>query len=262
VVEKVLTRALAGLEYAPSEVAKKTGAIRRQLLARSSHVKAGNFTSIATQDLETLYRYYDQAFFAGQLGRTLRGRGARISFRLSRRMTRVGGQTSWTRPRATQAARPQRDTFEIAISTTLLYQSFRDVRRSVVINGLPCRDRLDALQRVFEHELIHLAEMLAWGRSSCSQSRFRSLAAHIFQHSGVTHALVSQRERAAARFQVAVGSRVRFEHQGRRLEGFVNRITRRATVLVEHADGERYRDGKRYRKFYVPLKELEPMDAR
>ena len=39
--------------------------------------------------------------------------------------------------------------------------------------------------------------------------------------------------------------------------GVVNRITRRATVLVEDQHGLPYSDGKRYKKFYVPFGSLE-----
>jgi len=35
--------------------------------------------------------------------------------------------------------------------------------------------------------------------------------------------------------------------------GRVNRITRRATVLVENPHGALYSAGKRYRTYYVPL---------
>jgi hypothetical protein len=55
---------------------------------------------------------------------------------------------------------------------------------------------------------------------------------------------------------VRVGSRVRFLHEGQELVGWVNRITKRATVLVEDIRGERFTDGKRYLRFYVPLERL------
>ena len=38
-----------------------------------------------------------------------------------------------------------------------------------------------------------------------------------------------------------------------------NRVTRRATVLVPADDGERFSDGNRYRKYYVPVNMLEPI---
>jgi hypothetical protein len=54
-------------------------------------------------------------------------------------------------------------------------------------------------------------------------------------------------------FDVRVGDRVAFELDGTQFHGRVNRITRRATVLVESLRGEPYSDGRRYLTYYVPL---------
>jgi len=59
---------------------------------------------------------------------------------------------------------------------------------------------------------------------------------------------------------VRPGDRVRFEFQGEHHEGVVNRITRRATVLVDDPGGAVYDDGFRYRKYYIPLALLERLD--
>jgi hypothetical protein len=40
------------------------------------------------------------------------------------------------------------------------------------------------------------------------------------------------------------------------LTGRVNRLTKRATVLVEAPEGESFSDGHRYRKYYVPIVHL------
>ena len=58
-----------------------------------------------------------------------------------------------------------------------------------------------------------------------------------------------------------VGDRVTFLFEGVRHVGVVNRITRRATVLVESPAGTAYSDGKRYVKFYIPLPMLEKATA-
>ncbi len=143
--------------------------------------------------------------------------------------------------------------YEIAVSTTLLFSTFQDVEREVIVGGLVCRDRLEALQRIFEHELLHLAEFLGWGRSSCSAENFHFLSRRIFAHEGVSHDLVTPREQAAVAFDVRVGDLVRFDLEGHTYHGRVNRITRRATVLVESARGELFSDGRRYLTYYVPL---------
>ena len=59
-------------------------------------------------------------------------------------------------------------------------------------------------------------------------------------------------------FGIVAGSRVQFEYEGRLYSGIVNRVTKRATILVEDPGGLRYSDGKRYTKFYIPLDHLLP----
>ncbi len=61
-----------------------------------------------------------------------------------------------------------------------------------------------------------------------------------------------------AEFGVKVGDRVQFQHEGKKYRGFVNRITKRATVLVPTPMGELFSDGKRYLKYYVPIQNLMP----
>jgi hypothetical protein len=139
----------------------------------------------------------------------------------------------------------------------MLFLTFRGIERPVVVSGLICTDRLQALQRIFEHELLHLAEFLLWDESSCSGIRFRRLARNIFGHLSTKHALVTPGEQAFVQHGVRVGSMVAFVFGGRRLVGRVNRIRHRATVLVEDAGGTDYTDGRKYLKFYVPVPRLE-----
>ena len=51
---------------------------------------------------------------------------------------------------------------------------------------------------------------------------------------------------------------VEFEYRAIRPVSIVNHINRRATILVESADGQPYRNGKKYHKFYIPLTMLKP----
>jgi hypothetical protein len=199
---------------------------------------------------------YDREFFGGWLAEALRERTpVPQTFRLSSTMTRAGGKTSRYRQRDRGGGVAIR--YEIAVASRMLFMTFRDVRRDVVVGGLPCSDRLDALQRILEHEIIHLAEMLAWDESSCSGPRFRKLARDIFGHTEKWHLLVTAREHAAVAHGIRVGGMVEFDFDGRRRVGRVNRVHRRATVLVEDAGGQPYTDGKSYLKFYIPLDMLK-----
>ena len=120
--------------------------------------------------------------------------------------------------------------------------------------GLICPDAMAALQRLMEHEIVHLAELLCGGRSRCGTRRFMQLAGDLFGHRAHTHALSGPRPTAAKPTEnIRCGDAVEFAFRGRSFRGRVNRITTRATVLVESPRGRRYSDGKTYQKFYVPL---------
>lgn len=245
-----------GKKQAPlEEVREQTREIRDILLAESRSIREPNFSSIHSSDLEMLFELYDEMFFDSELGPAARSNNTPLTFRVSKRMTRVGGTT--TRYRHYQKHGPKWS-YEIAISSTLLFSTFYDVNRTIEVTGIECRNRVEALQRIFEHELIHLTEMVAFGDSSCSQKRFQRLSFQFFTHTEATHQLITPGERAATRFGIRPGDRVRFQSNGRNYEGFVNRITKRATVLVEDSSSPLYSDGKRYAKFYVPVSLLEP----
>ncbi|MDG3007904.1 SprT-like family protein [Paludisphaera mucosa] len=246
---------LASLLYAPAEVRERSRRIYEALIDESPQIRAGNFSRLAVDDLERLFRLYDAGFFRGFLSEMLQeDRAYPMAFRLSRRLTRAAGQTIRLVRRIRRGGVVvEQPEYEISVSTTLLFNTFQDVDREVVVGGLACSDRLEALQRIFEHELLHLAEFLGWGRSSCSAENFHALSRRIFAHEGVRHDLVTPREQAASAFGVRVGDAVEFDMEGSRLRGRVNRITRRATVLVEHPSGALFTDGRRYQTFYVPL---------
>ena len=161
---------------------------------------------------------YDARFLDGLCGELLGPDG--VTFRLSSRMTRAGGKT--TRLRSPDGT----SRFEIAVATSILFDGFVADDPEVSVCGVPCRHRLEALQRLVEHELVHLAEWLCWDASHCGRKRFQGIAARLFLHRAHTHQLITRSERAA-KLGIAVGARVTFRYQGRWLEGRVNRVTKR-----------------------------------
>jgi hypothetical protein len=231
-----------------------TAEIHAQVLRESKHLDEPNFTSIHPDDLELLFAKYDRRFFDGQVREALGT--TPLHFGLSRRMTSSGGKTARYSDR-----RIGQRWFEISASTTILFGCFDDDdHRPIVASGIVCRDRLDALQRVMEHEIVHLIEMLLWEKSSCSQSRFHSISLRFFGHTENRHQLITPREKAMVKFGIRPGTRVRFRFDGVEHTGIVNRITKRATVLVEDRRGMPYSDGKRYKKFYIPVQMLEAVE--
>ena len=167
-------------------------------------------------------------------------------------MTHAGRKTTQYRSYDGQVS------YEIAIAVSMLFDGFGATDRRITVCGLECKDRLEALQRTFEHEIVHLAEQLCWGSSDCKAMRFQDIAARLFQHRAHTHDLITRQERAA-QSGIRLGSLVSFTFEGSLLVGRVNRITKRATVLVEDPGGRKYSDGLQYKTYYVPITWLKPV---
>ena len=108
-----------------------------------------------------------------------------------------------------------------------------------------------------EHELVHLIELLLWGKSSCARPRFHSISLRFFGHTENRHKLITPKERAIVKYGIKPGMAVRFRFDGVEHRGVVNRINKRATVLIEDRKGQQYSDGKHYTKFYVPVQLLK-----
>lgn len=229
--------------------------VGQQTLAASRVMNTPNFVVTTAADLQGMAERYDRLFFDGHCLALARHHG--MQFRWSKRMTSTGGKTVRT-THTDRRSGVQKTQYEIVLSTPLLFQTFGDLQRPIRVTGLLCTNRLQAMQRILEHEMIHLVEMLVWDDSCCAAPRFQSIAARLFGHTEHKHDLITQQERAARKFNIRVGSTVVFQHEGNRHTGTVNRITRRATVLVVDPSGQLYDDGQRYRKYYVPLSHLRP----
>jgi hypothetical protein len=244
----MLADLLLSLKPSEDSIRRQQHQIHDDLLARSQYLRQPNFTRIHPRDLESLFGLYDERFLEGACRRALKGRP--LTFRLSPRMTTSGGKTTRTRHRNGEV------TYEIAVASSMLFDAFRATDRRISVCGLECEDRLEALQRIFEHEMVHLGEQLCWETSDCARPRFQEIAGRLFGHRAHTHSLITRRERAAAS-GIRPGSRVTFTFEGKRLTGRVNRITKRATVLVEDPAGMRYSDGSHYKAYYVPIASLQ-----
>jgi hypothetical protein len=237
-----------------SQIAAHAAQVQADVLRQTRYLDAPNFTRIHPSDLAILFAAYDDVCFGGKLKQAL---GAMpLTFALSKRMTSAGGKTACITDRRTGFRR-----FEISVSVAILFTCFRDDdHRPIVTSGIVCHHRLDALQRVLEHEITHLAEMLLWDKSSCAQPRFHSITYRLFGHTENKHQLITPRERAIAKFGIRPGMQVRFRFDGVEHTGIVNRVNKRATVLVEDARGQRYDNGKHYAKFYIPVSQLQAVE--
>jgi hypothetical protein len=214
-----------------------------------------NFTELTKEHVSCAFALIDKELLGGQLAPLLKQERRTISFRVAPRMTARAGQL------LTEHAKPREH--ELAISSTLLMQTFQRGSREVVVNGCHCANRTEALLRVVEHEMIHLLFICDGMPAHCRTQSYHGPAfcnavKKLFGHKDYRHDLVTPRE-VAASSGLEAGCTVRFTMSGETLTGKVNRVTKRATVLVKcdagHRDAREFSDGQHYRKFFVPVED-------
>jgi len=165
----------------------------------------------------------DRVFLDGELVDRGWTGPARLTTRASARMTRAAGMLR------TGGRGPA----ELVISRKLIGLGKGKV------GGRSCTSPADILVRVVEHELCHLMVAVEGVREPAHGPRFRDLLGGVFGHQSIRHTLGQLPEP-----KVVVGQRVVFEYRGQAHRGVVTRITKRATVIVDHPLPA---------KMYVPL---------
>ncbi|HOL17572.1 MAG TPA: hypothetical protein PLY40_04720 [Bacillota bacterium] len=234
------------------EAERKREAVRSSFIAASPRVNGGAITGMAVSDLQLLFSLYDAIFFNSYFTGSFAGS---ITFSLSTRMSRSAGKIIY--PRNLKGLPPDQEKYELRLGLTLFFDYYR-LSREKKVNGIYTRDALEAFLLVFEHELCHLIELHLFRQSNCQKQRFKSLAYNLFGHTESYHQLPTSREIAAEQFNLNIGDRVAFTVENHNLEGIINNINKRATVMVPDHNGD-YRDarGRRYTKWYVPLPSLK-----
>ena len=247
-------RPMLNFQYDAQTIAEKRALLRKTLLVHADGIRGGDPAKISGYDLRLMFMLYDELFFRG----FFHGCGCEnVRFSVSRQMTRSAGLTRFSRDYF--ALPPEKREIELKISLNHL-EAFGQTAREKHVGGIPARDELDALMLVFEHELCHIAEFLAFGSTSCRGKRFKALSSCIFGHKSSVHDLPSRPELNVLRSGLNAGDRVSFEYNGRKITGVIARINKRATVMAQARNGlYADREGRRYAKYLVPLAQMRKL---
>lgn len=243
------------IKRTPIEMESKREKVIEQLFQKSAVIKSLQMTSISTEDLRLLFELYDLYFFENWFRNHYAGK---IKFSLSRKMTKSAGKTLC--PGNISKIKPENLVLEIRIGVDF-FLYYGQLGKSNTVCGVRTTSSLEALLLVFEHELCHVIEFLLFGKSSCKGTRFKTIAANMFGHSESYHRLPTNRQIASKVFGLRIGDSVSFKHNERQLTGLLYNVNKRAVVLVPDRSGILTdRQGKRYSKYYVPLKLLKSIE--
>jgi len=247
----MITENIKDLKYSSSEIINKRNIIRNKFIIQSKNVATGNIQSMSNDDLRILFRLYDSEFFNDYFTGKFNGK---LTFSLSTRMTSAAGKTIYSKK--IKLLQVGEEEYEIRMGIKFFFQYY-EVDRDKIVSGINTKDSLEAFQIVFEHELCHLIELHIYKESSCKKTRFKIMVNNLFAHTDVFHQLPSQKEITSQKYGVKIGQKVSFTCDGKNHNGFIYKINKRATVMVNDSKGT-FRDGKgnAYTKWYVPFEKL------
>ena len=243
---------MINIKHDKDTINNKRAIIKESLFLKSININNENFEKISEKDLYILYNLYDEIFLKSWFKENFKGK---IIFKLSKQLTRAAGNTTTKKNIAEIAS--ENIEFEVKMSLNHLI-NFNKIDRSKYEGGVEANSILDSLMLVFEHELCHVIEFLVCKKSSCKKKPFKDLIFNLFGQTETSHKLVSANEVNAQEYGLKPGDKVNFQYNGKSINGFIQRINKRATVMCPDKHGN-YIDklGKKYKKFYATLDCLE-----
>lgn len=245
--------------YSKQEINERFEKIRQQVFLQSKQIKIDNFQVVSNDDVKLVFELYDTYFFDNYFkeNKVIE----KMAFDFSSKMTSAGGKLMYYK-----VTKQNPIQFRMRISAYLIFNSFKNnstKAKTVNLAGFETKNRLEALMHVIEHEIIHLIEFIAFNDSSCKKDNFKHLANSIFGHTAFTHQLLTGKLEALQEYNLKLGDWVSFSFDGKNYQGFIQKITKRATVMALDKNGM-YKDakGNRFTKYYILLKYLKKLDKK
>lgn len=231
----------------PEEIEKKRKVVTNLLLESTFDKK--NFTTLSNKQLEDMFKIYDKIFFDGQLRRKLKSEGSSLEFQVSASKGHSVAGSCRMIPSGKVCD------FVIKISKHMFLEKFRSENETLRANGLLCTNRLECLQIVFEHELVHMImglwkvqeQAIQLGRKKSWYGGhgfvFKCLVKERFGQTDIRHNLSSgDISTYLSRDETNLGQTVSFEYQGQTIHGTITKKNPRS-ALVEVPPNKRFRIG-------------------
>ncbi|AOY74557.1 SprT-like domain-containing protein [Clostridium formicaceticum] len=229
-------------------IKKKRDIVYKSLIEASPNINNGNIKEISETDLELLFSLYNQVFLENRLKKDFKGT---FSFSLSKRMTKSAGLILYSKNINKMKSEGEKIEIRIGVDFFLQYDLLEGKK---TVCGIDTKNSLEALQLVFEHEICHAIEYIYFKKSSCKGERFKTISNNLFGHTESYHQLPTYRQIANKKLGLKIGDQVSFTFQGKKVDGIIYRINKRATVMVKDKKGQFIdKEGNRYIKYYVPL---------
>jgi hypothetical protein len=145
--------------------------------------KYGPYPGLETKMMKKIYDYYDTHFFDGLLERQIKSRGhGGINFEVSNKATSIGGSVRLRKE----------EPIRLMLARSVIEDVTKDKVDALKVNGLPIINRVDAIMRVMEHELVHVALLTSENKAHILEHHgplFKAMVKGLFGHTGTKHEL-------------------------------------------------------------------------
>ena len=180
--------------YSAEEIRKAREYIKKRAIADLFSKKGGaNFFSLSGRDIESLFGTYDEVFFQNQISQKLTETpGTHLRFFASERTSGAGGMCTIERD-------GEECTYYLDIAPNILNTIFKTNKDGLQdAAGIGCKDRVDCLLLIMEHQIIHLL-LILWGYYPPEDTEeeiygshgalFACMAKEYFGHTSIKHDL-------------------------------------------------------------------------
>lgn len=211
-------------------------------------IKDPNFDKLTPSQLEKTYMILDDVYFNGKIGEYFRDHCyMALSFKISGRLKTTAGRCHYK-----YKYKGDKINYEylIEISSPVVYSMFDKKEKTLKINGLSCKNKLECYINLFEHELTHLIIFLfcpEMGEGMGGHTRvFRDIVRNLYGHTEYKHYLLEgdlgemEKRTDVAKANVEVGDHITtIERKGKSYSGTVVKVNPRS-VTVELDDGKKW----------------------
>jgi hypothetical protein len=178
--------------YSTKDIERAREYIKKDIVEGLFSQKGGsNFASLCGRDIEYIFNLYDEVFFQSQIKTKIKEiPGTRLAFYASERTSGAGGVCSIERDR-------KECIYYLDIAPNIVNTIFKKNRSGLPLAaGIGCRDRLECLMLIIEHQIVHLL-MILWGYLDSNGDSiygshgglFQCMAKEYFGHTNVGHDL-------------------------------------------------------------------------
>lgn len=138
-----------------SEKEEKKRQVRNEWLEETGLEK--NFDKIGDKDVKILFKLIDNSFFHGCIEKWLRENNLHLVIKVNNRLTKSAGIFKYRKDNEKKRRRKSAKwpSFSIEISHFVFSKCFSNNENTVRVNGLNHTCKLECLQSVLEHELVH-----------------------------------------------------------------------------------------------------------